>query len=282
MPADGDKGFHPFHGKVSQKLHGSLSPHSHSHSRSPSRPKSSGDEAYLSYFDVRLTHEDVETLKDDWLTDNVISFWQEYLEHEYISKLARIKVTLLRPTMAFMLMQVQDTEGIRSALPDMDKSTHIFLPINNSTDPEEAEGGTHWSLLLVSLRDNVAFHYDSMDPSNRDSARHAARQLGKFLQREDAINFVNIEDAPQQTNSSDCGVFVCLLMKHLLVTKLLSKHLGEQVDMSVDHKDVNATQGRREIRRIIDAEVDRGRRSSSHRSRSRSTSPPRVGPETGS
>ena len=29
------------------------------------------DDAYLSYFDVRLTKEDVDCIKDDWLTDNV-------------------------------------------------------------------------------------------------------------------------------------------------------------------------------------------------------------------
>lgn len=27
---------------------------------------------------VTVTYEDVHTLKDDWLTDNVIAFWEEY------------------------------------------------------------------------------------------------------------------------------------------------------------------------------------------------------------
>lgn len=29
------------------------------------------DDAYLSFYDVRLTKEDVDCIKDDWLTDNV-------------------------------------------------------------------------------------------------------------------------------------------------------------------------------------------------------------------
>jgi sentrin-specific protease 8 len=29
------------------------------------------DDAFLSYHDVRLTREDMQTLKNDWLTDNV-------------------------------------------------------------------------------------------------------------------------------------------------------------------------------------------------------------------
>jgi sentrin-specific protease 8 len=42
----------------------------------------SPEDAYLSYHDVRLTRGDVDTIKNDWLTDNVIAFWEEYLEHE--------------------------------------------------------------------------------------------------------------------------------------------------------------------------------------------------------
>jgi sentrin-specific protease 8 len=29
------------------------------------------EDAYLSYYDIRLTREDMQTLKNDWLTDNV-------------------------------------------------------------------------------------------------------------------------------------------------------------------------------------------------------------------
>ena len=33
------------------------------------RPKLAPDDAYLSYHDVRLTYEDVQTIKNDWLTE---------------------------------------------------------------------------------------------------------------------------------------------------------------------------------------------------------------------
>jgi sentrin-specific protease 8 len=39
----------------------------------------SPEDAYLSYHDVRLTKEDVDMLKDDWLTDNNIAFWEEWV-----------------------------------------------------------------------------------------------------------------------------------------------------------------------------------------------------------
>jgi len=41
-------------------------------------PKLAPEDAYLSYYDVRLTREDISVLKNDWLTDNVIAFWEEY------------------------------------------------------------------------------------------------------------------------------------------------------------------------------------------------------------
>ena len=187
----------------------------------------------LVVYDVRLLKADYDTIKDDWLTDTVIAFWQEHLEHEYLSKSPRSKVILLRPTMAFLLMRSPSVESLDSALPSMENVTHVFLPINNNSDVEEAEGGSHWSLLLVSLKDNVAFHYDSMSRTNEDNAKLATQKLKKYLRSEDDIRFVDIENSPQQSNSSDCGVYVCLLMRHLLAQKLLTRHLGEQVDMNV-------------------------------------------------
>ena len=184
-------------------------------------------------YDITVLKTDYDTIRDDWLTDTVIAFWQEYLEHQYVSQSPRSKVVLLRPAMAFMLMRSPSVEYLDGSLGSMVNVSHVFLPINNNTDVEEAEGGSHWSLLLVSLKDNVAFHYDSMFPTNEENAKLATQKLKKYLRREDDIRFVDIEGAPQQSNSSDCGVYVCLLMRHLLVQKLLARHLGEQVDMNV-------------------------------------------------
>ncbi|KUL87707.1 hypothetical protein ZTR_05921 [Talaromyces verruculosus] len=161
------------------------------------------DDAYLSYHDVRLMREDIQTLKNDWLTDNVISFWEEYLEHEYLSKLEHANIILLRPSMSFMLLQTSDPRTLRDALPDFTRATHVFLPINDCRNVTEAEGGTHWSLLVVSIVDRIAFHYDSLPPGNRMEAGTITMKLGVLLNC--PIRFVHLEDAPEQENSSDCG-----------------------------------------------------------------------------
>ena len=182
----------------------------------------------------------------------VIAFWQEFLERELLSQHSNAKIILLRPSMAFLLMQTQDSqiEVAASALPSFDGVTHIFLPINDCSNASVAEGGSHWSLLLVSAVDGVAFHYDSMNSANGLEAEHATRKMARILKKE--LRFLDLEDSPQQANSSDCGVFVCLTMKHLLLNRLLTTSKHQQAPMSMGGRTVNAASGRKEILRVIE------------------------------
>ena len=152
--------------------------------------------------------------------------------------------------MAFMLLNTPAPLSLASALPDFSRTTHIFLPVTDCHAPTRAEGGSHWSLLVVSVLDAVAFHYDSMYPSNGRAAAHLSNAFGKLLGKE--LRFVNLPDCPQQENGSDCGVFVCLLMEHLLLRRLLTADAQGKVNMSLAGKEVDASGGRREMVRIIE------------------------------
>lgn len=160
--------------------------------------------------------------------------------------------------MSFMLMQTPDPLTLKEALPNFSRTTHIFLPINDCRNPSIAEGGSHWSLLLVSVVDRVAFHYDSLNPANRTEAETCARKLSTLLGR--PLQFIDLADSPQQQNSSDCGVFVCIQMRHLLLKKLLMAHAKEKVSMAMSGKTVDANQGRKEMLRIIEAFRKEGER----------------------
>ncbi|KFZ06792.1 hypothetical protein V501_07077 [Pseudogymnoascus sp. VKM F-4519 (FW-2642)] len=241
MPRDG--GFHPFKGRVSRHFGDSLSP----------------DDAYLSYYDTRLTKEDVDTLKDDWLTDNANDL---------------------------LLGRTPNPHTLREALPDFTRTTHIFLPINDARNVSVAEGGSHWSLLLVSIIDGVAFHYDSMSPSNYNEAANATHKLSTLIGK--PLRFMNLDDSPQQENGSDCGVYVCIQMRHLLLKRLLSANAKEKISMSMGGKMVDANGGRKEMLRIIETfrkEGERRRSNDEYRSssaskskgkKSVSRSPPRI------
>jgi sentrin-specific protease 8 len=164
--------------------------------------------------------------------------------------------------MAFMLMQTRDVLSLKDALPDFSKTTHIFLPINDARNPSVAEGGSHWSLLLVSVIDGVAFHYDSMTPSNYNEAQGATNKLSTLLGK--GLKFLNLDDSPQQENGNDCGVYVCILMRHLLMKKLLSANAREKVSMSMAGKLVDANGGRKEILRTIEGFRREGERRRSY------------------
>lgn len=160
--------------------------------------------------------------------------------------------------MSFMILQTPDPRTLREALPDFSRTTHVFLPINDCRNVAEAEGGTHWSLLLISIVDGVAFHYDSLPPGNVWEAHTVTAKFGALLNR--PIRFVNLTDSPIQENGSDCGVFVCLSMRHLLLRRLLMANANEKVSMSLGGRKVDANAGRKEIAKIIEGFRKEGER----------------------
>ena len=138
---------------------------------------------------------------------------------------------------------------VQDALPDFSETTHIFLPVNDAHSPAVAEGGSHWSLLLVSLVDGIAFHYDSLPPGNIHDAHLVTAKLSSLLNK--PLRFIDLKDSPHQENGSDCGVFVCLNMRHLLLKRLLQVKASEKVTVSMGGSHIDAREGRREITRII-------------------------------
>jgi len=171
-------------------------------------------------------------------------------------------------------MQAVDFKGIGSALPDFSKVTHIFLPVNDARDGGSADGGSHWSLLLVSVIDGVAFHYDSLGGANFFEAQKCADRLSKVLGL--PLKFTQMEDSPQQENSNDCGVFVCILMRHLLIKRLLNANANEKVSMSMKNKVIDSHGGRKEMLKIIESLRKEGERRRSASPFPSSDTPPRI------
>ncbi|KAG7059305.1 Ulp1 protease family protein [Colletotrichum scovillei] len=226
---------------------------------SPQQPYLSSHENILGLLVlIAVTYEDIKSLKNDWLTDNNIAFWEEWLEREVLPKYPQARIILLRPSMTFLLMKEPDMRQIRSALPDFSKVTHIFLPINDARNVAQAEGGSHWSLLLVSAIDGVAFHYDSLGGANYAEGRLATHKMSEILGR--PLRYLNLDDSPQQENGSDCGVFVCILMRHLLIKRLLSANAREKVSMSMANKLIDSHGGRKEMLKIIESLRKEGER----------------------
>jgi len=209
-----------------------------------------------------------------------ISFWEEYLEHEQLAKHTGSAVVLLRPSMVHLLKSHPSPRELLPVLPDLKKASHIFLPINDCRDLQIAEGGSHWSLLVVGITDRIAFHYDSLSPSNYIEAQVVHAKLQHLLGF--GLKLANLDDTPQQDNGSDCGVHVCWAMQHLLVRRLLAVGLQKEVDMSLGGKRLDASRMRREMYRICEGLRKKASRSVSPMARMRGEkdSPPRIGDET--
>ncbi|KAF2671216.1 cysteine proteinase [Microthyrium microscopicum] len=191
--------------------------------------------------------EDLRTVEDNsWLTDNVISFWQFDLERRLLKPAPRTNIKLVRPTEAVLL-----AHGLNQNVdPSFMSYTHLFLPINPSGG-EYAEEGTHWSLLVVSLVDGVAFHYNSMQ-DHPHIADQLTRNLSRLIRK--PLRFIDIQHVPQQHNSRDCGVYVCAFMEELLEHRLLAIDATHKVSMSLKGMKMSAKQYRRQIRKAIEAE----------------------------
>jgi sentrin-specific protease 8 len=175
-----------------------------------------------------------------------------------LSKYALSNIVLLRPSMSFMLMQTEDPLTFKEALPNFSKTTHIFLPITDARNVSIHKGCLHWSLLIVSIIDGVAFHYDSLMLLNSREALLATHEIGHLLGQQ--LRFRNLE-SPQQENSSDGGVYVCILMRHLLLKRLLTTKSTEKVSMSMTGKLVDTSGGRKELLKIIKTFRKEGERS---------------------
>jgi sentrin-specific protease 8 len=236
------------------------------------------EDPYLSYHDIRLTRADYDSIRDDWLTDNAISFWQEYLEREKMWKFPSANIVLLRPSMSHLLKLAPDQKTKEDALPKFKilGTTHIFLPVNDALNPLLAESGSHWSLLVVSLVDGVAFHYDSLGNDNRQAAQDVAWNLSKLLGMN--LSFTHMQHVPQQENGKDCGVFVCMFMETLLMSRLMKVDAGRKITMSLRDEPMNAKKTRRKLLDTIDACRKEGeKRRSRSASPYRSKTPPRIG-----
>ena len=94
-----------------------------------------------------------------------------------------------------------------------------------------------------------------MFPHNHLHAQRATEKIEQLLaiyvKNFQGLKFLDLEDAPQQANGSDCGVYVCVQMKHLLLKRLLTANSKERVSMSMAGRTINARGGRTEMLKII-------------------------------
>ncbi|CAI2378879.1 unnamed protein product [Moneuplotes crassus] len=218
------------------------------------------DSILLTYKSATLRKSDIDNLRDCcWLNDQCINFYYEYLANT-VQGIDNVK--LVDPASAALLLYTDDIEDLFDIfepleLPDADL---ICCPVNDNTDKFKGAGGSHWTLLFYSKAHHSFFYSDSGSTgcvlSNIPSVATKLHWLitnnreGTSEQGTDfEINVV--KNAPKQTNSYDCGVYV-LEMTRLLIDMYLSDEGISSVELE-DYKfdDLTSSENVNELRHTI-------------------------------
>lgn len=121
-------------------------------------------------------------------------------------------------------------------LQQLQRAQYIFLPIsdnevvettddeNFAEEPQRLEGkkpmvvdpGNHWSLVLIDKETQSAHHYDSMPNGyNQKEATKTIKMMGQMLGLK--LKLQQSEKDPKTSDGVNCGVIVCVIMKHLVM-----------------------------------------------------------------
>lgn len=173
---------------------------------------SSCDPVVLSYENSLLRQSDVELLNiPNWLNDNIIAFWFEYLENDVYKD--------HKKSLGFVCPQVVQylkfglPEDVKNTIEELelDKKQYVLFPVNDCR-AQTVPGGTHWSLLVYNASENLFEHYDSYPGScNLPVAESLAKVLAMFLRGASKCGHSPlIQEMPctQQSNTYDCGMHV--------------------------------------------------------------------------
>ncbi|PKI52018.1 NEDD8-specific protease 1 [Punica granatum] len=179
---------------------------------------SSADDKILSYNDVVLRRSDLDILSGPcFLNDRIIEFYFSYLSSSHPSE----DILLVPPSIAFWITNCPDAEDLKDFVAPLklsDKELVIF-PVNNNDDVEQAEGGSHWSLLAYMRKANLFVHHDSSGRMNEPYARQLYKAVIKYLSVSGSVSdakFQHWSGSPQQLNGYDCGLYVTAITRTIL------------------------------------------------------------------
>ncbi|EGZ10304.1 ubiquitin1-specific protease [Phytophthora sojae] len=171
----------------------------------------------LNYHDVQLYESDVALFSGrQWLNDNAVNFYLQFLTQTVASD----DVLLMDPAVVSCLLhQCEDEDEFQDLARGVNLAQRrlCLVPV---TDNDLLGGdSSHWSLLLFAKGEFR--HFDSSAGHNRHAARRVARSFEHLLKatgRHDgdgaADRVEEVQDAPQQQNGYDCGVYVLVLAEY--------------------------------------------------------------------
>ncbi|WBW71881.1 NEDD8 protease Nep1 [Schizosaccharomyces osmophilus] len=201
------------------------------------------NDTIVEMFDISFKQEDVDSLqKPNWFTDVSLDYVDALIENLWypLYPTQAKGILLLRPSLVFLLAEAPASlEELKSALPpNLLSCNYIFMPINDMDKYDAGTGGTHWSLMAVSVPDSQCYYYDSMSNGKTKDCYSALNRISKLFQKDFTIESMPVQ---QQRNGYDCGVYsaaftlelVRRLLKSPMPTSSLWKLDNFDPDLSV-------------------------------------------------
>ncbi|KAK8779323.1 hypothetical protein V5799_019338 [Amblyomma americanum] len=167
-------------------------------------------EVLVEAFSIAVRRRDIATLREGrWLNDNVVNVYLAMIA-ERSEKRGGPRVYAFS-TFFFTKLYRCGYEGVRRWTRGADLFDYDILLM-----PLHFADASHWCLAVVDFRKSDMAIYDSLGPSEKHAESIDA--LAHYLQQESRLRGRDLDWAgwrfyprtvPLQTNSSDCGVFMC-------------------------------------------------------------------------
>ncbi|NXL93783.1 SENP2 protease, partial [Alectura lathami] len=172
--------------------------------------KGEPDEVMSSAFKLKVTREDISTLKNlQWLNDEIINFYMSLLVER--NKKEGYPAAYAFSTFFYPKLTAGGYSAVRKWTRGMDlfKQDIILVPIHLRV---------HWALVVVDIRRKTITYFDSV----AHKGDKICETVFQYLQKESRekrnlelsvsewiLRSMEPHEIPQQLNSSDCGVFTC-------------------------------------------------------------------------
>lgn len=163
-------------------------------------------------FNLTITRHDIQTLNWEplaWLNDEVINFYMELI-CERSRNDDNLPIVHAMNTFFLKVLLDEGYSKVRrwTRKTDMFAQDIVLVPVHL---------GIHWCMAIIHMKNETIKYYDSMGRPNNA----ALNALVDYLQKESldkkqrVLDMAewrteNVQNIPQQTNGSDCGVFSCM------------------------------------------------------------------------
>ncbi len=140
----------------------------------------------------------------EWLHDNLIEFYLEYLRH-IKHRSHKESIEIVGPTVTQCIKMTDCPKTVREMIEPLKlhQKKLVLIPVNNA-NRADAEG-SHWSLMVMIPSNGHFYHMDTLD-MNKECAKTLAIKLCSQLEFQDPKfeHFIGT----RQDNAVDCGLYV--------------------------------------------------------------------------